>query len=159
MLAGFQVAMNHLLVVHVFQGVHQFVGYLVRHFRREQLLVYQILQRVAIYVFHHDGSAQVLHFFHAYGMADVGVLQLQTYLEFLGQCLSVDGRIEEVVLRAFQYVALAVSCGCEDAGVPRDGDVALAEVAELRLYRLGFGNVHLLVDIFRESRCCLHRLI
>ena len=46
---------------------------------------------------------------------------------------------------------LAVFCGCEDAGVPRDGDVALAEVAELRLHRLGFGNVHLLVDIFRES--------
>lgn len=100
---------------------------------------------------HHDGGAQVLHFFHAYGMADVGVLQQQTYLEFLGQCLSVDGRIEEIVLQAFQHVSLAVSCSCEDAGVPRDGDVALAEVAELRLHWLGFGNVHLLVDIFRES--------
>ena len=79
------------------------------------------------------------------------MVELQPYLEFLKKCLMINRCVKKVRLQAFQHVALAVSCGCEDAGVPRDGDVALAEVAELRLHRLGFGNVHLLVDIFRES--------
>lgn len=50
-------------------------------------------------------------------MADIGMLQLQTYLKLLGQCLTVNRRVEKVVLEAFQHVALAVSRGREDAGV------------------------------------------
>ena len=114
---GLQVAMDNLLVVHVFQGVHQLLGYLVRHLCRQQLLLYKVLQRVSIYVFHHDGSSQVFYLFQAYCMADIGMLQLQTYLKLLGQSLTVNRRVEKVVLEAFQHVALAVSRSREDAGV------------------------------------------
>lgn len=132
-----QIAMNHLFVVHVFQRIHQLSCYLAGEFCREGILLDELLQIIAVNIFHHHYRAQVVNLFQIDGTADIGMFQLLTYFKLLGECLAVNRGVEKIVLETFQHETLAVFGGCKDACMARNRHVALVEIAECILHRQG----------------------
>ena len=61
--------------------------------------------------------------------------KLLAYLKLLGECLSVNRGVEEIVLETFQHETLAIFGGCKDARMTRNRHVALVEIAECILHR------------------------
>ena len=127
--------MNHLFIVHIFQRIHQLCCNLAGEFCREGILLDELFQIVAVNIFHYHYRAQVVNLFQVDGTADIGMFQLLAYLKLLGECLSVNRGVEEIVLETFQHETLAVFGGCKDACMTRNRHVALVEIAECILHR------------------------
>ena len=113
------VAVYNTLGVHILHSIEQLAGYLYNHVFGEFATCYSRLKRLAVDIFHYDALAKVAHLLHAYGAADVGMVELQAYLKLLHQRLTIHGRVSEVGLKAFQNVALAVSHSCEQTCMAR----------------------------------------
>ena len=132
-----QVAVRDLLAVHIVQGVHRLRGYPERKVGREPLLREERLQRVAVHLFHHDGSAHAGELLHGQRAADIGMLQQQADLKLLHYRLLIYGGEQVVRLQAFQHIALAIPRGGEKTRRARLGDIILLDVAKAFLLRHG----------------------
>ena len=148
---GLDVAMDGLLGVHIFHSVEQLVGYLACLLLSHVAAFYSRFKRLAVHIFHDYAFAQFAHRLHAYSAADVGMVELQPYLEFLKKCLMINRCVKKVRLQAFQHVALAISYGCEKTGEARPRHIALADISKAtvgsRYYKIRF-----VVYVFHISR-------
>ena len=150
--------MHDLLGVHIFHGVEQLGGYLAHLILRHIAAFDSRFERLAVHILHHYAVAQFAHRIHAYGAADVGMVELQPYLELLHERLTIYRGVGEVGLQAFQHIALAVTNGRENAVKARFRYVSLAYVRESAVMTRRI-EVALVTYIRHESRCRLFILI
>ena len=124
------VAVYYLLGVHILHSIKQLSSYLMYHLFSHLAAFHSRLKRLAVHIFHDDTLAKVAHWLHAYSAADVGMIELQSYLKLLHQRLTIHWRITKIRLQAFQHIALAISHGCEHTRMARLRHIALADIGE-----------------------------
>lgn len=113
------------------------------------------LKRLAVHIFHDYTLAKVAHWLHAYGAADVGMIELQSYFKLLHQCLTIHWRITKIRLQAFQNITLAISHGCKHTCMARLRHIALADNRKeltAAIYKHLFNNLFIIID-FKFCNC------
>ena len=149
------VAVYYLLGVHILHSIKQLSSYLMYHLFSHLAAFHSRLKRLAVHIFHDNAVAQFAHWLHAYSAADVGMIELQSYLKLLHQRLTIHRRITKIRLQAFQYITLAISHGCEHTCMARLRHIALADNRKkltAAIYKYLFNNLFIIID-FKFCNC------
>lgn len=98
-----EVAVEHLLGVHIRQGVAQLVDYAVFEFGRVAFGGNQFFQGAAVYPLHLYAASKVRYGLERVVLADVLVVKRKPYLELFAEQALIDGVAAKLPLETFQH--------------------------------------------------------
>ena len=113
----FEVAVKHLLVVDVGEGVAKFAEQLDFEFPGDGTVGIQFLECAAVHPLHFYAGAEAVHLAEVQGFADAGVVEFPSDLEFFAKQTPVERVVPEFLLEGFEHAELSFTLGpIEDAG-------------------------------------------